>query len=222
MRGMITSVTTRWMGPPCCSMMRQRLRAVDRGQHLIAVRAQDVADELAHVAVVFDQEHRLGAARAGVLVEREAAGRSRRRVDARQEDAEGGALADGAVDDDLPARLRDDAVHRRQPEAGALARLLGREERLEDARARRVVDARAGVAHREHDPAADWHAGVVRRGRVLDVDVLGGDGEHAARRHGVARVDDQVDHDLLELSGVGAHRAEALAPASYAARRARR
>ena len=72
------------------------------------------------------------------------------------------------------------------------------------------VHARAGVAHREHDPAADGHALFLRLGGVGDVHVLGGDGEHAARRHGVARVDGEVDHDLLDLAGVGVHRAEAI------------
>ena len=41
---------------------------------------------------------------------------------ARQEDRERGALARRALDGDVPAALLDDAVHGREPEAGALAR----------------------------------------------------------------------------------------------------
>ena len=40
------------------------------------------------------------------------------------------------IGEDEAARLFDDAVDRRQPEAGALADLLGREEGLEDLRQR--------------------------------------------------------------------------------------
>ena len=50
--------------------------------------------------------------------------------------------------------LVDDAVHRGQPQAGALARLLGGEERLEDPLAGGLVHAAAGVPDREQDPVA--------------------------------------------------------------------
>src|SRR6188768_4090913 len=62
-----------------------------------------------------------------------------RALDARQEDLEGGAAARRAVDGDVAAALLDDAVHHRQAEAGALAALLGGEERLEDAAADCIV-----------------------------------------------------------------------------------
>ena len=51
---------------------------------------------------------------------------------ARQEDAERRALADFGVDIDEAAGLLDDAVDGGEAEPGALADLLGREERLED------------------------------------------------------------------------------------------
>jgi hypothetical protein len=44
-----------------------------------------------------------------------------------------GAASRLALDVDVAARLRDEAVDLRQAEAGALAGLLGGEERLEDA-----------------------------------------------------------------------------------------
>ena len=49
------------------------------------------------------------------------------------------APADFAVDVDAPAALRDDAVHRRQAQARALADLLGGEERFEQVRLYRGV-----------------------------------------------------------------------------------
>jgi hypothetical protein len=59
----------------------------------------------------------------------------------RKVDQERGAAARLADDGDVAAALLDDAVDDRQAEAGAFALLLGREERLEQLRARRFVDA---------------------------------------------------------------------------------
>ena len=58
---------------------------------------------------------------------------SRRRAPRGHSDAEARTLRRGALDDDVPAVLVDDAVHHREAHAGALAGLLRREERLEDA-----------------------------------------------------------------------------------------
>ena len=55
---------------------------------------------------------------------------------ARQVDDDGGALAERALDVDMAPRLGDEAVHHAQPQARALADLLGGEERVEDARQR--------------------------------------------------------------------------------------
>ena len=56
----------------------------------------------------------------------------------------------------MTAELLDDPVDRGQPEAGALADLLGREERLEDMLAGLAVHADAGVADGELDIPAWW------------------------------------------------------------------
>jgi len=60
---------------------------------------------------------------------------------ARQVDLEYRATAGRAVDKDEAAGLADDAVHGRQAKPGARADLLGREERLEDARQMFLRDA---------------------------------------------------------------------------------
>src|SRR5438445_10346898 len=56
-----------------------------------------------------------------------------------------------AVDHDVSAALLDDPVDGGEPQPRPFARLLGREEGLEDARLRLAVDAVAGVAHGQHD-----------------------------------------------------------------------
>ena len=63
--------------------------------------------------------------------------------------------------------------------------------------------ARAGVAHSQANVRADLCARAPRRVVLVDPEVLGLDLQPAARRHGVARVDRQVDEHLLDLSGVG-------------------
>ena len=126
-------------------------------------RLEHPPHELAQRHLVLDDQHRRAPG---------SGSGSRSGVDHRQGDRDLGALPRRAVDLDLAARGVDDAVHRRQPEAGALARLLGGEERLEDARARRLVHADAGVAPTREHGTARLAAGVV--------DLDGRDGEPAA------------------------------------------
>ena len=70
---------------------------------------------------------------------------------ARQVDVEAGAAAGLAVALDPAVVLLDDAEDHRQPQAGALARRLGGEERVEDARQVLRGDADAGVGHAQAD-----------------------------------------------------------------------
>ena len=79
-----------------------------------------------------------------------------------QVDLEGRSLARLAVDIDEAVVLLDDAVDRGQPQAGALAHLLGGEERLEELCQRLLVHAAAVVADgQQHILAGDK----ARRGR---------------------------------------------------------
>ncbi len=59
---------------------------------------------------------------------------------------------------DIAAGLLDDAIDRRQPEAGALADLLGREERLEDLFDDVGRNADAGIAHLDQHIVGGRHA----------------------------------------------------------------
>src|SRR5712671_2320634 len=77
---------------------------------------------------------------------------------------------------------------------------LGSEKRLEEMAASVAVDAAARIDHAYHRVAS----GSVRaRGLWREVQVGGLDGHQSTRRHRVARVQDQVQDDLLHLTGVG-------------------
>ena len=110
-----------------------------------------------------------------------------------------------AVRPDVATTLFDDPVDRGEAKAGALARRFGREERLEQTRLSRRVHSNAGVAHRQQDvwprPRRNVAVGVAS----VQFDVGGFDGDHAAPRHRVACVHHQVQDNLFQLAGVGAH-----------------
>ena len=99
----------------------------------------------------------------------------------------------------MAARLLDEAEHHAEPEAGALADLLGGEEGIEHPLDQRCGDSGAGIAHRDHHIVAGHdlavHAGVV----LVEIDVAGLERELAAIGHGVARVEGKVEHRRREL-----------------------
>ncbi len=105
------------------------------------------------------------------------------------------------VDPELPAPLLDQAVHGRQPEARSVTPFLGGEERLQASLEHVRIHAGTVVGHRQESQ---------RPGRqVEEPTVVGGGYVHLDRYvdasravHGVARVDDQIDDDLLHLAGV--------------------
>jgi hypothetical protein len=84
---------------------------------------------------------------------------------ARQVDAESGALAHFGFGIDIAARLLDDAIDHRQPEPGALADILGGEERLENLFHHLRRDSRALVGNLDQHVVADLHAAVVEAAR---------------------------------------------------------
>ena len=129
----------------------------------------------------------------------------------RKVDGEPRAKAGLAVGEDEPARLLDEAVDRRKPEPGALALLLGGEERLEDLAQVLGRDAAAVVLDHERGIIARGHdVGAAMLEIARDRDPAGGDRDPpapiAAITDRVARVDREVDDHLLELRRIGAHR----------------
>ena len=116
----------------------------------------------------------------------------------RQVDLEHGAVAGLAVDPDMPAALFHDSVNGRQAEAAALALFLRGEERLEDARSRRLIHAFAGVRHGDHDVVAGNDAGVIHGVGVVEIHGRGFEHQTAAVRHRVAAVHRQAHQHLLD------------------------
>jgi hypothetical protein len=83
-----------------------------------------------------------------------------------------------------PGELRGQAVHHRQAEPRALAQTLGREEGFDRARQGLGIHAVAGVGDAQHGHT---------------VAAPGRDRQDAARRHGVTRVQGEVEQRQLEL-----------------------
>src|SRR3954451_22214530 len=113
-----------------------------------------------------------------------------------EDDAEGGAAADGAGDFDAALVVFDDFLADGEAEAGALGfallgGALGGEEGLEDLGEELFGDAGAGVDHLEAGflGLAAERGGLDREGAAL-------------AEHGVAGVDQEVEEHLLELYGV--------------------
>src|SRR5918993_3937952 len=109
-----------------------------------------------------------------------------------ERDAEGGAATGRALDGDVAGVLLHDAVGDGEAEAGAAPDALGREERVVEAGDVLGRDADAGVDDLDGDGAVGAAA------------ALGGRAERdaTARGDGVARVQQQVREDLLELARV--------------------
>ena len=108
-----------------------------------------------------------------------------------ERDRERGALARRAVDADAAAAFVDDREDGRQAEAGAFAFGLGREERFEDLRLHVRRHPRSGVG----DGNARPRAGRIGNGARADP-------QFAAARHGVARIDREIEERLLDLAAV--------------------
>ena len=106
----------------------------------------------ADFAVVFDTKNGFTAAQHRPLV---IVGRAKRiRVGLRQVDPERRTAALLAADLDAAAGLLDEAEHHAEPEPGALADILGREERIENPVANGLRDAGAGVGDVDDDIVA--------------------------------------------------------------------
>src|SRR6202158_1024047 len=109
---------------------------------------------------------------------------------------EGCALSGGRTYIDFSCMLFDYTVADGQAQACAAAVRFGGEKRIENAMNVFAGNARAGVGHFD-----------------LDAAIVGGgaDFEHPAAGHGAARVQKQIEKDLLELVGGAAHRRQGIA-----------
>ena len=130
-------------------------------------------------------------------------GRLRRRVRLRaarrQVDLERAPLADRARHRHEPAVIGDDALNGRQTEACATARFLGCEKGIEDSVDHLLRHSLAGVGHFKHRVGASRGRAVQRCLGVGQRLVPWRDEEVPAARHGVARIDAQVEQHLSQL-----------------------
>ncbi|GJD69837.1 hypothetical protein MMMDOFMJ_2775 [Methylobacterium gnaphalii] len=182
------------------------VRGLDGG---VAEILQDLRDEHPHRRLVVHDEHGLALLGArGVREGRNRLALIRRAVVPGQVEAHRGAVAKLRIDPDLPAGLAHEAVDHRQPEPRALADRLRREERLEGLGDHVRRHAGAGIGDAEREVLAGLQVPVPRRTLVHPL-VGGLDGDAAAIRHRVARVDAEVQQRVLELRGIDHHRPEA-------------
>src|SRR5262249_43588975 len=107
-----------------------------------------------------------------------------------------------AIDNRMPARLLDEAVDLGQPQPAALANFLSGEERLENAAEMLLSDAEASVADRQHQVVAGIDALEAGNITLVEMHVRGLDDQLATLRHGIARVEREVEEGGLELVGI--------------------
>ena len=129
-----------------------RLVAVGCFEDMIAAPPQCFPDEGSNGLLIFSQENRLAASTgwsADSVPLRQAA-----RINAGKEYLERGSGAHFTAHIDPAPVLPYDAVDRRKPQAGSLARFFGSEERLEDPLPGRLVHTVSVVRHRHQDVAS--------------------------------------------------------------------
>ena len=131
-------------------------------------------------------------------------------VVARQIYPEHRALADDAVAEDEAAGLLDDTIDSRKTEARALADVLGREERLPYLVEDILGNSGTGILHFAQHILARRHRELAR--------LLGGNTgirrayrQGTTIRHRIARIDGEIDDDLLELVDIDLHHADVAA-----------
>src|SRR4030095_14440406 len=129
----------------------QPCRAVGGREHAIAEALQHSDNRAADGGVVLDDQY-------GLLAGRDLLGRAGPGLPAfahrpvnRQMDLDGGPEPDLAVDADVTAGLLDETIHHAQPEARALADLLGGEERIERPRQYLRRHSGSGIADHQRD-----------------------------------------------------------------------
>src|SRR5262245_38598515 len=121
----------------------------------------------------------------------------------RQIDTEAAAFAYRTVHPNVAATLLHGAIDHGEAKACAFAEFFGGEKRFENMRLGFFIHAEASVGNGKHDVTAGDGAEVALRVRIIEFDVRGLERNSAAVGHGIARVDNEIEDDLFDLSGVG-------------------
>ena len=111
----------------------------------------------------------------------------------------------------MPAALFHDAVYRRKTQPCAAAAFLRCIKRLENVCERLGAHADSRVRYAEHHVRSRLDGRLIVAKRRVQFDVAGLNHQLAPIGHRVARVDNQIQNDLLDLSGVGLHRSKVFA-----------
>ncbi|GJD67564.1 hypothetical protein MMMDOFMJ_0480 [Methylobacterium gnaphalii] len=127
----------------------------------------------------------------------------RRAGEPRQVDLHGRPDTGLGIDLDVPVGLPDEPENLAESEPGALADLLGGEERLEGLGGHLRRHAGPGVCDGDHHVLALRDAEIVGGVALVDMRIGGLDGQPAAGGHRVARVDGEVQERALELVRIG-------------------
>ena len=163
--------------------------------------AQHLADQQPHREIVLHQQDRLA-----VSLRRRRVALCVARVEvasvSRQEHGHMGAFALPALDPDIAAALLDETIDHREPKAGPFAERFRRVEGLEHLAHGLGADPDPGVADPDHRVVAGIDPILARSLGRGDFDLPCRDGKPTTVRHGIARVDREVDDGALELIGV--------------------
>ena len=171
-------------------------------EDLVARAGQDPPRRATHRRLVLHEEdHRAGPDRGRQLARRLRL--LRRDLDRGQQDPNARAAIDLGVDRHATAGLLHDPVDGGEPESGALAFRLRREERIEGPVGDLLRHPVPGVGHDQQEVSTWRELGVLRGRFVVVLDVLRFDDEPATTGHRVPRVDDEVERDLLDLPAIG-------------------
>ena len=182
---------------------------VREARHRVAGALQQPLDHHCHHRVVVDVHHAFTAHRHRHGPVHRGRRGGWRCMDAWQVDVEPASRAELRRQGDGTFVGLDDAVHHRQPESGTATDRLGREEGFEDAALRVLAHAAAVVCHPQVGMRAGSEPQFHRAGRgqlhhrETDTDAA------AKRSHRLRGVGAQIQHDLLDLRGIG-HRADCI------------
>src|SRR5208282_2171559 len=177
--------------------------AVIRLDDGIAMFMEELASKGAHGLVIFDEQNGSPFALGRDLVRFGLGGEADLVIGVGKIDLESRSVTELAINKDMSSALLDDAVDGGEAKTGAFAQLFGGEEGLKDAGDGGFIHAATGVADGEENVFSGRHA-LMLIGES-GVEFLGASLENklAAPGHSVARVDRQVDDDLVELGGIG-------------------
>ena len=178
----------------------QSLGTIRGCDHMVPVECEEPHDEVADHFLILGYQYRLGAAH-----DRRRLFRHDSRacfVDPWEVDLKRRTFPRFAIAPNVPIALLDNSVDGSQTQPCAIPPLLGREEGLEYPGLGWMVHATAIVTHGKHhiSPGGDRYMG--SRIILIKIDVLRLEDELAPQRHRISCIDDEVHHDLLDLSRV--------------------